>query len=63
MARIKNEEINALTDTSYAREQIMLTRLLTAAKSFYQNPINVQAFEAWKKQKEATTNDPNYTNP
>lgn len=63
MARIKKSEIDALTDASYAREQTMLTRLLAAAKSFYQNPQNVQAFEAWKKQKEATTNDAHYVDP
>lgn len=62
MARIKKSEIDALANPSFAREQTMLTRLLTAAKSFYQNPQNVQAFEAWKKQKEAIHNDANHLN-
>lgn len=62
MARIKGSELDALANPSQAREQIMLTRLLDAAKTFYQNPKNVQAYEAWKKQKEAINNGTNHVN-
>lgn len=62
MARIKKSEIDALANPSFAREQTMLTRLLTAAKCFYQNPKNIQAFEAWQKQKEATNNGTTHIN-
>lgn len=62
MARIKKDEIDAIASPDQAREQVMLTRLLANAKSFYQNPKNIQAFEAWQKQKEATNNVPNHIN-
>lgn len=42
-----------------AREQVTLDRLCAAAKAFYENPDNVKAYEAWKK--EANKNE-NYGN-
>lgn len=36
-----------------AKERIMLTSLLEAANTFYENPVNQQAYEAWKNKKEA----------
>lgn len=56
-------KLPALVNPSQAREQTMLTRLLDAAKSFYQDPKNQQAYEAWLKQKEANSNVPNHINP
>lgn len=32
-------------------EQTALGYLLEAAKTFYENPINKQAFEAWKEKR------------
>ena len=43
-----------------AKERVMLERLLDNAKAFYRNPENLQAFEAWKKNKEAHTYGTNY---
>lgn len=37
----------------------MLDRLCVAVTAFYENPQNVQAYEAWKKNKEATKNENN----
>lgn len=36
-----------------AKERIMLTSFLEAANTFYKNPINQQAYETWKNNKEA----------
>lgn len=33
------------------KEQIMLERLCAEVKSFYQNPKNIEAFEAWQKER------------
>ena len=46
-----------LADSALAREQVMLDRLCAAVTAFYENPQNVQAYEAWKKNKEATKNE------
>ena len=46
-----------------AREQTMLRRLLNDAKSFYQDPKNVEAYKAWIKKKEAISNGSNHDNP
>ncbi len=35
----------------------MLDRLCAAVTAFYENPKNVQVYEAWKKNKEATKNE------
>lgn len=35
----------------------MLDRLCAAVKAFYENPQNAQAYEAWKKNKEANQNE------
>lgn len=40
------------------KEQIMLERLCAEVKSFYQDPKNIEAFEAW--QKERTNNESVY---
>lgn len=40
-------------DTALAREQIMLDLLCAEVKRFYENPLNRQAYEAWKKKQEA----------
>ena len=42
-----------LADTALAREAFMLDRLCAAVKAFYEDPNNVKAYEAWKKNKEA----------
>lgn len=34
-------------------EQITIPALLEGVNAFYQNPVNQQAFEAWKNSKEA----------
>ena len=46
-----------LAETALARENLMLDRLCTAVKAFYENPQNMQAYLAWKKNKEATNNE------
>ena len=35
----------------------MLDRLCAAAKAFYEKPENMQAYLAWKKNKEANQNE------
>ena len=42
-----------LADTALARENLMLDRLSAAVNAFYENPQNMQAYLAWKKNKEA----------
>lgn len=44
-------------ETALAREQLMLDRLCAAAKAFYEKPENMQAYLAWKKNKEANQNE------
>ena len=41
-----------LVETALAREDLMLDCLCTAVKEFYSNNENIQAYEAWKKNKE-----------
>ena len=53
----------ALADSALAREDVMLDRLCAAAKEFYENPLNQQAFLAWKKNKEAQYEDHDYHGP
>ena len=48
-----------LAETALAREAFMLDRLCAAVKAFYEDPNNVKAYEAWKKNKEATKNENN----
>ena len=43
-------------------EELMLSRLLAAAKEFYDKPENMQAFRAWQKNKEVSQNAANYAN-
>ena len=45
-----------LAETALARENLMLDCLCTAVKEFYSKNENVHAYEAWKKNKEATKN-------
>lgn len=40
-----------------ARENQMLDRLCTVVKEFYSNDKNIQAYEAWKKNKEVNQNE------
>lgn len=37
-------------------EELACTQILEFAKTFYQDPKNVKAFEAWKKNKEEHNN-------
>lgn len=53
----------ALADSALAREDVMLDRLCVAAKEFYENPFNQQAFLAWKKNKEAQYEDHDHDGP
>lgn len=46
-----------LAETALARENLMLDRLCAAVNAFYENPQNVQAYLAWKKNKEAQQNE------
>ena len=46
-----------LADTALARENLMLDRLSAAVNAFYENPQNMQAYLAWKKNKEAKQNE------
>jgi len=62
MARLKKGELDALANPSHAREHVMLLRLLEAGKTFYQDPKNRQAFEAWLKKEEANNNVANHIN-
>lgn len=39
-----------------AAERVMLERVLDKTKAFYKNPQNIQAFIAWKKNKEEIPN-------
>ena len=40
------------TNDDELTDRIMLNRLLAMAKNFYKDPKNVEAFEAWRKNKE-----------
>lgn len=46
-----------LAETALARENLMLDRLCAAVNAFYENPQNMQAYLAWKKNKEANHNE------
>jgi hypothetical protein len=46
-----------LAETALARENLMLDRLSAAVNAFYENPQNMQAYLAWKKNKEAKQNE------
>lgn len=49
--------------TLYAEiERRTLTNLLEAAKAYYENPANMQAFEAWEQSKEGKEYAANYIN-
>lgn len=54
MKKTKVEELETTINPALAKEETMLRRILDSAKSFYQKPENVQAYEAWlENQKEA----------
>lgn len=57
MLELRSGELDA---DGRAKERVMLERLLDNAKAFYRNPENLQAFEAWKKNKEEHTYGTNY---
>lgn len=40
-------------------EELACTLILDFAKTFYQDPVNLKAFEAWKKFKEEVNNGAN----
>jgi len=61
MEKEKREFFKIVADESYAKEQVMLGRLNSTAQIFYKNSDNLQAFKAWKKNKEANHNEPNYS--
>lgn len=46
-----------LHETALARESLMLDQLCVAAKAFYEKTENMQAYLAWKKNKEANQNE------
>lgn len=46
-----------LAETALARENLMLDRLCATVNAFYENPQNMQAYLAWKKNKEAKQNE------
>lgn len=46
-----------LNETALARENLMLDRLCVAVNAFYKNPNNMQAYLAWKKNKETDKNE------
>lgn len=48
-------------ESAQVKEQIMLDRLCAAVKEFYENPKNVEAYQAWKHKKEAKRYDANHT--
>ena len=62
MYELRQGELDAATDEDRAKERVMLERLFDTARAFYKNPKNLQAFEAWKKNKEEITYGTNYAN-
>ena len=46
---------------STAKEYVMINRVLKNAKDFYKDPKNIQAFEAWLKDKEKTNHGTNHS--
>jgi hypothetical protein len=54
-------QINSVSEDS-AKEYVMLRIFLDDAMRFYRNPKNIQAFEAWRKNKEEKTNAATYIN-
>ena len=50
-------------NTASVQEELMLSRLLAAAKEFYEKPENMRAFKAWQKSKEDSKNGATYTDP
>ena len=63
MSRKRQGELDALIDAEGAKEKVMLERILDNAITFYKNPKNVQAFEAWLKNKEDLHYGTNHVNP
>lgn len=61
MTEKRQGELDATTEDR-AKERVMLERLTDTAKAFYKNPKNLQAFEAWKKNKEEHTYGTSYVN-
>lgn len=60
MDELKDEMLDV---NGYAKERVMLERLLASATAFYKNHENLQAFEAWKKNKEEHTYGTNHIDP
>jgi hypothetical protein len=56
---MKQEQVRVYAEI----ERRTLTALLEAATTYYKNPANKQAFEAWEKSKEGKNYAANYTNP
>ncbi len=49
---MKELMLGELDTDNRAKERVMLERLLDKAKTFYKNADNIQAFMAWKTNKE-----------
>ena len=49
-------------DPEVAKERVMMERLLDKAKDFYKDPKNLQAYQAWKKNKEELKNGTDHSN-
>lgn len=59
MSEVKDETLDV---NGRAKERVMVERLLANANAFYKNQENLQAFEAWKKNKEEHTYGTNHSN-
>jgi hypothetical protein len=57
MGKKRHYEFKVPLEESYAKEQVMLRRILDKALTFYADPKNMQAFEAWKLKKEEMKNE------
>ena len=51
-----------LADVSRAQELVMMERIFDKAIAFYKDPKNLQAFQAWQKNKEETNHGTNNAN-
>ena len=59
---MKSEIPAAIADPERSKERVMLDRLLGGVKSFFNNPANLQAFEAWRNNKEEKSYGTNLIN-
>ncbi len=54
--------LGELDADKHASERVMLERVLDKTKTFYKDPNNIQAFTAWKKNREEMPNGANTNN-